>query len=231
MYVQKYLVEKAICSRKEAEVFLREGLIFVNGKKAQPGVPLSPTDVVTLAPAAEKRLGEKTTIAIYKPRGVVCSIGEDEGTTIFDIFPQFKHLNIVGRLDKESEGLLLLSNDGLITKAVTGDTHQVEKEYDVTVQEHISTQKMAPMMDSTLTLDDQALLPVKIKVITKHSFNIILQEGKNRQIRRMCGAFNLSVTHLKRIRIGEITLGTLKPGNFRKLTPEEISDLRNLNTK
>ncbi len=231
MIVQKYLVSKNICSRREAEIFLREGLIFVNGKKAVPGIPLSPTDVVTLAPAAEKRLGEKTTVAIYKPRGVVCSIGQDEGTQIFDLFPKFKHLNIVGRLDKESEGLLLLSNDGLITKAVTGDTHQVEKEYDVTVQEHISKEKLAPMMDNTFLLNDEPLLPVKIKVTSKHSFNIILQEGKNRQIRRMCGAYNLTVSHLKRIRIGQITIGSLKSGNFRKLTEEEIQELRNTNTQ
>lgn len=226
MYVQKYLVEKAICSRKEAEVFLRAGLIFVNGKRAKPGVPLSPTDVVTLAPAAEKQLGEKTTIAIYKPRGVVCSIGSDEGTTIFDLFPKFRKLNIVGRLDKESEGLLLLSNDGLITKAVTGDTHQVEKEYEVVVQEHISKEKLAPMAEETLALDGSQLLPVHIKVTSKHSFTIILHEGKNRQIRRMCGMFNLTVTSLKRIRIGELTLGSMKPGNFRKLTGEEIAQLR-----
>lgn len=226
MYVQKYLVEKAICSRKEAEVFLRAGLILVNGKVAKPGVPLSPTDVVTLLPAAQTKLNQKVTVAIYKPRGIVCSNVQEEGKTVFDIFPQFKHLNTIGRLDKESEGLLLLSNDGLITKRVTGDTHDVEKEYEVTVQEHVSNVKLAPMVEGIM-LADGITLPAQVQATSRHSFRIILHEGRNRQIRRMCGAINLTVADLKRVRIGDITLGTLKPGNFRKLTPEEIADLRN----
>jgi pseudouridine synthase len=228
MYVQKYLVEKAICSRKEAEVFLREGLILINGKKAKPGVPLSPTDVVTLAPQAEKRLREKITIAIYKPRGIVCSNVEEEGRTVFDLFPQFKNLNTVGRLDKESEGLLLLSNDGLITKRITGDTHDVEKEYEVEVQEHVSNMKLVPIAEG-LMLSDGQTLPAKVHATSRHSFRIILREGRNRQIRRMCGAVDLTVTSLKRIRIGELTLGTLRPGNFRKLEPEEVEMLRRAN--
>lgn len=225
MYVQKYLVEKAICSRKEAEAFLRAGLIFVNGKRAEPGVPLSPADTVTLAPAAQKKLDQKVTIAIYKPRGIVCSNVEEEGKTVFDIFPQFSHLNMVGRLDKESEGLLLLSNDGLITKRVTGDTHEVEKEYEVQVQEYVSNTILTPMAEGVMLSDGQTL-PAKIHATSKHSFRITLREGRNRQIRRMCGAINLTVNSLKRFRIGELTLGTLKPGNFRKLTPEEIKKLR-----
>lgn len=226
MYVQKYLVEKAICSRKEAEAFLREGLILINGKKAQPGVPLSPADVITLSPEALSRLAKKITIIIYKPRGIVCSNVQEEGKTVFDILPQYKHLNTVGRLDKESEGLLLLSNDGLITKRVTGDTHDVEKEYEITVQEHVSNEKLAPMAEGIM-LADGITLPTNVRAIGKHSFRIILHEGRNRQIRRMCGAINLTVTSLKRIRIGQLTIGTLKPGNFRKLTSEEIATLRN----
>lgn len=225
MYVQKYLVEKAICSRKEAEAFLRAGLIFINGKRAVPGVPLSPTDVVTLAPAAQNKLDQKVTIVIYKPRGVVCSNVEEEGRTVFDLLPQFSHLNMVGRLDKESEGLLLLSNDGLITKRVTGDTHEVEKEYEVTVQEYVSNAKLAPMAEGVM-LSDGITLPAQVNAITKHSFRIILHEGRNRQIRRMCGAIGLTVTSLKRLRIESLTLGSLKPGNFRKLTPQEIQTLR-----
>ena len=225
MYVQKYLVEKAICSSKEAEVFLREGLILVNGKKAKPGVPLSPTDTVTLTPAAQRRLREKVTVAIYKPRGIVCSNVQEEGRTVFDIFPQFKHLNTIGRLDKESEGLLLLSNDGLITKRITGDTHDVEKEYEVKVQEHVSNTRLAPMAEGIMLSDGQTL-PATVEATSRHSFRIVFREGRNRQIRRMCGAIDLTVTSLKRLRIGELTLGTLKPGNFRKLTLEEIQSLR-----
>ncbi len=234
MYVQKYLVDQGLCSRGEAESLLREGLILVNGKKAKPGIPLSPAsiagrptdDVVTLAPKALALLTKKTTVAIYKPRGIVCSEVESEGRNVFDIFPQFKHLNTIGRLDKESEGLLLLSNDGLITKRITGDTHDVEKEYEVIVQEHVSNTKLVLMAEGIMLSDGQTL-PAQVRAVSRHSFILILREGRNRQIRRMCGALNLTVSSLKRIRIGQLTLGTLRPGNFRKLTFEEISALRN----
>ncbi|HSX24844.1 MAG TPA: pseudouridine synthase [Candidatus Andersenbacteria bacterium] len=227
MFVQKYLVEKAICSRKEAEVFLRQGLILVNGKKAQPGVPLNKTDVVTLDPALEQQLQTKQTIAIYKPRGVVCSIGSDTGPTIQTTFPRYKHLNIVGRLDKDSEGLLLLSNDGLITKAVTGDTHQVEKEYIVEVQEKINEQRISQLA-KPMKLKVGITKPAIIELLDSHSFRIILQEGKNRQIRRMCGKIHLTVIALKRIRIGNITLGDMRPKETRKLTSEETTTLKNI---
>ncbi|MEO6077628.1 MAG: pseudouridine synthase [Candidatus Andersenbacteria bacterium] len=227
MFVQKYLVEQGICSRKEAEGFLRKGLILVNGKKAQAGVPLSPTDVVTLDPAVERQIQTKQTIAIHKPRGVVCSIGSDEGRTVQSMFPRYKHLNIVGRLDKESEGLLLLSNDGLVTKAVTGDAHQVEKEYEVVVQEKINEQRLA-QLEKPMKLPVGMTLPAKVEFINSHEFKIILHEGKNRQIRRMCGKIHLTVIELKRIRIGNIELGDLKPGHARKLTAEEVKTLKGL---
>lgn len=225
MFVQKYLVQQGICSRREAEAFLREGLIYINGKKAIPGVPLQDTDVVTLSDRAMQKLGAKTTVAIYKPRGIVCSIEEDVGESVFDAFPQFRKLNIVGRLDKESEGLLLLSDDGLVTKAVTGEAHDVEKEYLVTVQEYISNAKLEPLARGVI-LQDGPTLPAQVHATSKHSFNIILREGRNRQIRRMCGKIGLTVLELKRIRIGTIELKDLKPGNYRKLTQEEINSLK-----
>ena len=225
MFVQKYLVEKAICSRKEAEVFLRQGLIFVNGKKARPGVPLNKTDVVTLDPSIERQLQTKQTIAIYKPRGVVCSIGSDEGPTIQSMFPRYKHLNIVGRLDKDSEGLLLLSNDGLVTKAVTGEDHQVEKEYLVEVQEKINEQRIS-QLSKPMKLKVGTTKPAEVELLDSHSFRIILQEGKNRQIRRMCGKIHLTVVALKRIRIGTIELGEMNPRDTRKLTSEETAALK-----
>lgn len=225
MVVQKYLVAQGICSRKEAEALLKAGLILVNGKPARPGVPLSESDVVTLAPRAQAQLDAKTTIAIYKPRGVVCSIGSDEGRTIEDVFPKYKHLNIVGRLDKESEGLLLLSNDGLITKAVTGDTHQVEKEYIVETQEKVTKEKIA-QLTRPMRLAVGTTMPAEAELLSSRSFRIVLHEGKNRQIRRMCGQVNLTVISLQRIRIGNIELGDMRPGDMRKLSKEEVESLK-----
>lgn len=225
MIVQKYLAEQGICSRKEADAFLRAGHIFVNGAPAVPGAPIEPTDTVTLSPEAQRIVDSKETIAVYKPRGVVCSLGDGEGTSVHDAFPQYRHLPVVGRLDKESEGLLLLSNDGLVTKAVTGDTHTVEKEYEVTVRETISQEKLVPM-ETGLALSDGKTLPATVAVLNNHAFRIILKEGRNRQIRRMCGAIGLTVEQLKRIRIGNIHLADMQPGDSRKITKPETLNLR-----
>lgn len=225
MFVQKYLVEQGICSRKEAEAFLRAGLILINGKQARPGVPLNKTDVVTLDPSIQRQLKTKQTIAIYKPRGVVCSIGSDTGPTIQTVFPRYKHLNIVGRLDKDSEGLLLLSNDGLITKAVTGEEHSVDKEYIVEVQEKINEQRISQLA-KPMKLKVGTTKPAEVELIDSHTFKIILQEGKNRQIRRMCGKIHLTVIALKRIRIGSIDIGEMNPRDTRKLTTEETTALK-----
>lgn len=225
MIVQKYLVQKGVCSRREAEAMLRAGQIFVNGKKAIPGKPLGSSDVVTIDPAAQKKLDAKITVVIYKPRGVMCSRVRTEGKNVFDVFPQWKKLNTVGRLDKESEGLLLLSNDGLITKRVTGDTHEIEKEYEVTTQEEVFLGKLQPMTEGML-LNDGPTLPAPVKVIDRYAFRIILHEGRNRQIRRMCAALGLAVTSLKRIRIGSLKLGGLKSGESRPLTSQEVGELR-----
>lgn len=225
MIVQKYLAEQGICSRKEADAFLRAGHIFVNGSPAVPGSPIEPTDTVTLSSEAQRILDAKETVAVYKPRGVVCSLGDGEGTSVHDAFPQYRHLPVVGRLDKESEGLLLLSNDGLVTKAVTGDTHTVEKEYEVTVRETISQEKLAPM-ETGLTLSDGPTLPATVSVLNNHTFRIILKEGRNRQIRRMCGAIGLTVETLKRIRIGDIQIEDMQPGEARELHQKEVALLK-----
>lgn len=225
MFVQKHLVEQGVCSRKEAEAFLRDGLILVNGAIARPGVPIKESDVVTLAGKAQDQLNRKITVAIYKPRGVVCSIGHDYGPTVQKMFPHYSNLNIVGRLDKESEGLLLLSNDGLITKAVTGDTHQVEKEYEVVTQERVDEARLKPLT-MQMKLKVGTTLPTTVSLINARTFRIVLHEGKNRQIRRMCGMINLTVKNLTRLRIGTIELSTMQPGDSRKLSPEEVAGLK-----
>ncbi len=214
MIIQKYLVEKGICSRREAEALLKAGLLQVNGERAKPGVPLKPTDVVTIHPVAKERLEAKVTVAVYKPRGIMCSRSKAEGKNVFHVFPKWRLLNTVGRLDKESEGLLLLSNNGIITKRITGDTHETEKEYEVTTQEDVFTGKMQPFVNG-MQLSDGPTLPAKVEIVNRHTFRITLREGRNRQIRRMCGQINLTIDSLKRIRIGSITLGNMQPGDSR----------------
>lgn len=224
MIVQKYLVQEGICSRREAERLLKDGLILVNGRPAKGGVPLKAADVVTLAPAAQASLSKKITITAYKPRGVTCTKAEHEGDTIFEVFPQYKHLTTVGRLDKESEGLILLSNDGLVTKKVTGENHEMEKEYEIVTAEKVFPGKLAPMQKG-MVLSDGVTLPAGIKIVDNHAFLITLREGRNRQIRRMCGQLNLTVLSLKRIRIGPLVIKQMKPGSSWQLRQTEIESL------
>jgi pseudouridine synthase len=225
--IQKYLSEQGICSRREAEDLIRKGLISVNGKTVREmGVQIDPdVDVVKLLKGGEKAMGEKTTVALYKPRGVVSSRVPSEGKTIFDMYPQFLQLNIVGRLDKESEGLILLSNDGAVTRAVTGDEHTTEKEYEVVVREDIPT-RMKRLFEAGITLDDGPTLPAKVRVVSPHIFRIVIREGRKHQIRRMCEFMRLTVVKLKRVRVAHITLGKLNIGEHRTLTREEVAGFK-----
>ena len=230
MRVQKYLSQKRILSRREAEDFIKLGLIKVNGKIiSQMGVQIDPDkDKVEVLGTKEKT--EKMTVAINKPRGIVSSKNITEGRTIFELFPKFKNLNAVGRLDKESEGLLLLSNDGVITSLVTGDNHLVEKEYQVEVQENLSPSKVKRIADG-IRIDGKMTLPAKAKILSPHSFSIILKEGRKHQIRRMCDALNLTVVSLKRLRIGNIFLKGIRPGAYKILSEKEIAELKSISLR
>lgn len=230
MRVQKYLSEKGICSRREAEEFIRRGLVSINGRiVTEMGVKIDPEkDIVELAPSIARGEGRTTSVVIYKPRGVVSSRIRAEGKTVYDLFPQFLRLNIVGRLDKESEGLLLLSNDGVIARAVTGDEHLIEKEYEVTVQEKISPTRLIRLFAEGINLEDGKTLPAKVKVLNENVFRVILKEGRKHQIRRMCEALRLTAVRLKRLRIGSVLLGKMKEGEYRSLTKEEANDLRSV---
>ena len=170
-------------------------------------------------------MSQKTTVLVYKPRGYISSKDTDGEKTIFDVFPQFKELNTVGRLDKESEGLILLSSDGMITKAITGKDHAIEKEYVVTVREKVTPSMMA-RMSKGMKLEDGWTLPAKAKRVDTNIFSITLKEGRKHQIRRMANACRLTVESLKRVRIHTISAPKMMPGNFKKLTEDQIRDLK-----
>ena len=226
MRIQKYLSEQGVCSRRQAEAFIEQGLVSVNGKVVRTqGVQIDPEkDTVTLATTASHKLQGTTTVAVYKPRGVSSSRVASEGKNVFDLLPQFSHLNVVGRLDKESEGLLILSNDGPLARAVTGDEHRTEKEYVVTVREHVSDTKLKTV-ESGVTLEDGPTLPVKTEWKSPNSFRITLNEGRKHQIRRMCNYMHYTVESLKRVRVGSVSLTGLKPGQYRELTRDEVTAL------
>jgi len=228
MRIQKYLSEQKILSRREAEDYIRKGFIRLNGKVVREmGVQIDPSkDKVEVLRRASKETAKKETVAVYKPRGIVSSKIISEGTTVFEIFPRFKRLNVVGRLDKSSEGLLLLSNDGAVTASVTGSDHLIEKEYEVSVRETVNPGK-ANKMEQGIQLEDGMTLPTKVTILDPNRFLIILKEGRKHQIRRMADAMHLTITRLKRTRIGNISLGKLKPGESRVLGDAEIQKLKN----
>ena len=225
--IQKYLSEKGMCSRREAEELIKRGLVSVNGIIVREmGVRIDPdVDVVNVLPEAAIELGNKKTIVLYKPRDIASSRSKDEGRTVYDMFPQFNELDIVGRLDKASEGLLMLSDDGVVARAVTGAHHGIEKEYVVNVREHINISELKAI-ESGIELDDGPTLPVTITPLGNRAFSIVLREGRKHQIRRMCEYLHLNVVSLKRVRIGFLTLGDMKPGDFYVLSVDELSALK-----
>lgn len=224
--IEKYLSEQGIMSRREAKRFLESGDILVNGTRPKPGDKIDPrVDVLSYSKKVSDIMDTKMTVLVYKPRGYISSKDTDGNKTIFDVFPQFKDLNTVGRLDKESEGLILLSNDGMITKSITGKDHVLEKEYLVTVRENV-TPSMMKKMSEGIKLEDGWTLPAQATKVDAHSFKIILREGRKHQVRRMANACNLTVEALQRIRIHTLLAPKMLPGNFKILTKEQVEELK-----
>lgn len=219
MRIQKYLSQQGILSRREAEEFIRLGWIRLNGKVVtEMGVQIDPEkDKVEVLKGGSFK-GKKT-LAFHKPRGMTT-----EEIPAFKA--EFHGLNAVGRLDKESEGLILLSNDGIVTKAVTGADHLVEKEYIVSTQEDVSEGKIKKF-EQGIVLEDGMTMPATAEKLGSHSFSLIIREGRRHQIRRMCDAVFLTVVQLKRIRVGNIKLGSLKEGESRPLSEKEVTALKN----
>lgn len=213
-------------SRREAKRFITEGKIFVNGTVAIAGQKIDlKKDLLSFDKQVEKVMDDKVTVLVYKPRGVISSKDSDGEKNIFSVFPQFKELNTVGRLDKESEGLILLSNDGMITKAITGKDHLIEKEYRVTVRENVTPSMMKKMSDG-IKLEDGWTKPAIAVKIDDHIFNISLKEGRKHQIRRMANACHLTVESLVRVRIHTFVAPKMLPGNFKILKQQDIEELK-----
>lgn len=226
--IEKHLANEGLASRREAKDLILSGQIKLNGKTVQEtGIKINPqTDILELATSAKKKMAQKVTVAVHKPRNVICGDGDGKHKTVFDVFPNFKNLNTVGRLDKDSEGLLLLSNDGLITKAITDRTHPSEKEYVVTVREDVIPWMIKKFEQGIKIEGGYVTLPAKATKVDKHTFAITLREGKKHQIRRMANAVGLTITSLKRIRINSVFLDKLRPGQSRRLTNEEVASFK-----
>ena len=225
--LNKYLAECGVCSRREADVLIETGKVTVNGKKAEPGMKVSSTDEVICNGKALKSRNEKVVLAYYKPLGVTCTEKDRfADKTLKDAFDYPIRVTYAGRLDKETEGLLLMTNDGdLIQRLMRGTGHH-EKEYVVKVTKEL-TPDFKQKMEAGVFLSElnRRTKPCKIEIIGKYTFKIILTQGLNRQIRRMCQELGYKVNALQRVRVANITLGKLKPGTFRRVSGEELQEL------
>lgn len=236
--VNKWLAQSGVCSRREAESLISDGLVSVDGEKiTSPGHKIEPGQTLALAERANTALAHKLTVLINKPVGYVS--GTPEGQQVpavrlltrkalqgeSEVIPGRRHkLAPVGRLDQDSHGLLILSEDGVVAKAVIGPDSEMSKEYIVRVRGEITPERLARLRHG-LSLDGRRLKKAVVTQEAVQTLRFVLKEGRNRQIRRMCDLVDLRVVDLKRIRIGPIDLGNLEEGKWRPISEDERAAL------
>ena len=231
--LQKFLSQAGIASRRGSEELILQGLIKVNGNTAKIGDKINPSkdDVVFQGKKIKVSSGPKYYIMLYKPRGYITTMHDEKNRKcvaqlIKDVPVK---LHPVGRLDKDSEGLLLMTNDGDFTNNIIHPSKHVAKTYRVTIRPTISEDQIVKLCTG-IRIDNRETLPAKVNVISQETnrcvLEISIQEGRNRQIRKMCESLGLEVARLKRISIGKIKLGMLKPGLWRILSDDEINSFK-----
>jgi len=226
--LNKYLSEVGYCSRRAADKLIDAGLVTINGKVPEMGTKVSPEDVVEVdGELILKRKQDHVYLAFNKPLGIVCTTDTRvEKDNIIDYINYPKRIFPIGRLDKPSEGLILLTDDGDIVNKILRASNNHEKEYIVTVDKLIS-QTFVERMANGIPILDTVTKKCKVEKLSKNQFKIILTQGLNRQIRRMCEYLNYEVTDLKRTRIMNIKLD-VPVGEYRELTKEEFKMLNKL---
>jgi len=222
--INKFLSESGVCSRRAADRMIEEGRVTIDGVTAQTGSRVLEGSVVCVDNKPVTKEEQTVIIAFNKPAGVVCTAQKKEKNNVIDFIGFPKRIFPVGRLDKDSEGLLLLTNDGELMNHILKASEHHEKEYVVTVNKEV-TQKFLNGMENGVPVLDRITAHCVVKKINRFSFRIVLTQGLNRQIRRMCEYFGYRVVKLKRVRIMNIRLGDLKTGTYRELTEGEQEEL------
>lgn len=227
--INKYLSEAGVCSRREADRQIEAGHVTINGRKAVMGDKVSPEDEVYFGKKKVSKEEEIILLAVNKPRGIVCTAEKRERNNIVDFVNYPKRIYPIGRLDKESRGLILMTNQGELVNKMMRSGNRHEKEYIVRVNRDI-TKDFLEKMSAGVYLEelDATTRKCKVEQLGKRTFRIVLTQGMNRQIRRMCEKFHYRVVDLKRTRIMNIQLGDLKEGASRRISPEEWEELREL---
>ena len=229
--LQKLIARAGVCSRRTAETLLTAGRVTVNGVAAQLGDKAdADTDVIAIDGTAIAFAEPSVYLMLNKPRGYVTTLSDELGRAtaaelVADcgvrVFP-------VGRLDKDSEGLLLFTNDGALMQAMTHPSHQVDKTYEVTVTGQL--EGAADRLSAVTELDGEPIVPAQVEIMERRQgqalLRVTIHQGKNRQIRRMCAQVGMQVTRLRRVSEDALTLGDLKPGQWRYLTDAEVAALK-----
>lgn len=235
--LSKVMAERGLCSRREADAYIERGWVFVDGQRiSELGTRINPTAQITLAPEARKNQARQATILLHKPVGYVSGQPEPgfkPAAMLVTAETQFKQpgdpafhaglhkgLAPAGRLDVDSTGLLILTQDGRIARQLIGDDSKVEKEYLVRVEGQLVENGLR-LLNHGLSLDGKALRPARVEWLNQDQLRFVLKEGRKRQIRRMCELVGLRVLGLKRVRIGKVRLGELPVGKWRLLGPNE----------
>jgi 23S rRNA pseudouridine2604 synthase len=238
--VNRWLAQSGVCSRREAEGLITQGLVFIDGERVDdPGRKILTGQTLTLNDDAQARLETSFTVVINKPVGIVSAQPEPGQTPAARLLTREAlwgeealipdretSLPPLGRLDMDSRGLLILSNDGVLAKAVIGPASELTKEYLVKVTGPISEGRLS-LLRHGLQLDGRKLKPARVNRVRDQTLRFVLSEGRNRQIRRMCDLVGLSVIDLFRIRIGTLSLGDLPEGQWRPMTADERAALVN----
>ena len=233
--IQKVLADQGICSRREAERLIAAGKVKVNGHPVTLGDKMDPDYDKVMIDGQTQRIVRKrqyTYIMLHKPRGYLTTRSDDRGRkTVMDLVSDVPAmLRPVGRLDKDSEGLLLMTNDGELAQHLTHPSHHVDKTYEVEVHGRVPEEKL-DVLRLGVPLEDGLTAPAMVYVKKWDPeknltwFTVTIHEGRNRQVRRMCDFIGFPVKSLKRIQVGTLTLEGMKKGEFRELTPEEVASL------
>ena len=222
--LNKFIADSGYCSRREADRLIGEGRARVDGRPGVLGDRVLPGMAVTVDGKPLTGESEKVYILLNKPRGIVCTADPREPMNVVDYVNHPARVFPVGRLDKDSEGLLLMTSDGEIVNRILRASGGHEKEYEVTIDQPVTSEFVGRMMCGVPILDT-VTLPCRVRRTGERSFNIVLVQGLNRQIRRMCEALGVRVTHLRRVRIMNLKIGKLQPGQWRDLTQAELKGL------
>lgn len=228
--LNKYLSAAGVCSRREADRLIESGRVTVDGKRAVPGMQVSEDQIVKVGKKTVHTGNERIVLAVNKPVGIICTEDRRTKNNIIRFLDYPVRVTYVGRLDKDSEGLLLMTNNGDIINKMMRAGNRHEKEYKVTVNKPVTDEFIQQMSSGVHIQDkekglDAVTRPCTVEKIGKYKFRIVLTQGLNRQIRRMSEALGYKVTELVRVRIMNIELGNLKRGEYRSLTDEELNEL------